>query len=589
MGAENLGYLAQLLGGMQQGKLLKQKKELSAAQVAARKADAEQKALDRQATSLYRGQQLDLGRQNLELSKQRLKSEAGKGLQTFIDTGVDTRKAIINAANNYDTRLRAAKDPKTYRAIRAEAIKDLSAQTKILDDLSQREDVAGYFGGADKAQGVFRAGIPSFVFDPNFGTYEPDWNTLYKPDRTGIDKSRSEGFLSGNKNVGFYIQNELPQYQRIVEDLGGDPIAAQKAVQMLGPIRGTSAQETVDLINGKVSPMFLSNKQYRNQFDPMAAMGREYIPVYDETTGDLSGYVDEFGQSFNDVPEFDPNSVSLPDPGNQIQRTSAYTQDIPVALAATRQDALLPLQQELLRDKVVYNKYTLDDRINKGALANLLSQQKLDKGDLDIVGQRLSNATAQLKLDNLPEEMAAKLDQIYAQTFRTKVGAKVDGVKAYEAIKKVFDADYNFKQKNLNELTRTVMLSPAYLEYISGDTARQAKLNAYLANPDKVPMPSDVNAPLQLALSEIVKLKTQRDDAQRNQTSVMSGAKAFVTNFNELGSMVQLGKYRGVNEIKKAKPGASGKSGGTRQITGGASQPRAGSNTPPFGPPKLSK
>ena len=195
MGAENLGYLAQFLGGMQQGKLLKQKKELSAAQLATRKAEAEQKILDRQATSLYRGQQLDLGRQNLELSKQRLKGEAGKGLQTFIDTGVDTRKAIINAANNYDTRLRAAKDPKTYRAIRAEAIKDLSTQTKILDDLSQREDVAGYFGGADKAQGVFRAGIPSFVFDPNFGTYEPDWNTLYKPDRAGIDKARQEGFV----------------------------------------------------------------------------------------------------------------------------------------------------------------------------------------------------------------------------------------------------------------------------------------------------------------------------------------------------------------------------------------------------------
>jgi len=587
MGLQELGALAGFLGGMQQGKLLKQKKELTAQQLQAKKNEAEQRAADRAATALYRGQQLNLGRQNVELAKQRLKGEAGKGLQTFIDTGVDTRKAIINAAQNYETRLRAAKDPKTYRAIRAEAIKDLSTQTKILDDLSKREDIASYFGGADKAQGVFRAGIPSFVFDPNFGTYEPDWNTIYKPDRTGIDKSRSEGFLSGNKNVGYYIQNELPHYQRIVEDLGGDPIAATKAVQMLGPIRGTSAQETVDLINGKVAPMFLGNRQFVDQYDPMAAMGREFMPVYDESTGNLSDYVDETGQSWGSAQAFDRGSVDLPDPGNQIQRTSAYTQDIPVSLAATRQGELLPYQKALLQDKVVYNQYTLDDRINKGALTNLALEQNLDKGALDIIGKQLSNATAKFKLDKLPEETAAKLDQIYAQTFRTKIGAKVDGVKAYESIKKVFDADVNFKQKNLNELTRSVMSSPDYLNYIAGDTARQRKILDYLANPATVPMPSDVGAPLQLALSEIVKLQSMRDDAVKNQNSVMKGSKDFITNFNEIGKSVKSFQYKGTTQIQKGKTGASGGSGRTSRITGNAARTPAGSNRPPIGPPPL--
>lgn len=587
MGLQELGALAGLLGGMQQGKLLKQKKELTAQQLQTRKAEAEQRAADRAATTLYRGQQLDLGRQNLALSRKRLENEAGKGLQTFIDTGIDTRKAIINAASNYDTRLRAAKDPKTYRAIRAEAVKDLGSQTKILDDLSKREDIANYFGGADKAQGVFRAGIPSFVFDPNFGTYEPDWNTLYKPDRTGIDKTRSEGFLGGNKNVGHYIQNELPHYQRIVEDLGGDPIGAQKAVQMLGPIRGTTAQETVDLINGKVAPMYLSNRQYRNQFDPMAAMGREYNPVYDETTGDLSGYVDEFGQSFNNVPEFDPNSVDLPDPGASIQRTSAYSQDIPISLAATRQGELLPYQKEILQDKVVINRHTLNDRLEKSALENLLREQKLDKGALDIIGQKIKNATDNLKLDNLPDLLAAQLDEIYARTFRTKIGAKVDATKVYSEIKRVFDTDVNVKDQNQINAMRSMMQSPDYQAWVGGDPARAARINAYLANPATTPIPPDMGAPLQLLIAKVVELQDDVKAAKERQRKVMLGGSNFVTNFDEIGNIVKTGQYGTSPQLKKATRPTGGGSTGTRRITGSASTTPAGSNTPPIPPPPI--
>lgn len=585
MGLQELGALAGFLGGMQQGKLLKQKKELTAQQMQAKKAEAEQRAADRAATALYRGQQLDLGRQNLALSRKRLENEAGKGLQTFIDTGIDTRKAIINAAGNYEARLRAAKDPKTYRAIKAEAMKDLGAQTKILDDLSKREDIANYFGGADKAQGVFRAGIPSFVFDPNFGTYEPDWNTIYKPDRTELDRTRTEGFNAGNKNVGYYIQTGLPHYQRIVEDLGGDPIAAEKAVQLLGPIRGTTAQETIDLINGKVAPMYLSNRQYADQFDPLAQMGREVIPIYDPETGAIIDQVDEFGQSYGQALKFDRSSV-LPDPGASIQRTSAYSQDIPVSVAATRQGELLPYEKAILQDKVVYNQHSLNDRLTKIALENALTEQNLTKGQLDIIGKGIANATNQFKLDKLPEETAAKLEQIYAQTFRTKVGAKVDATKAYEAIKKVFDSDVNIKEQNQINAMRSMMQSPDYMSWVGGDPNRAKRIQDYLANPATTPIPADMGAPLQFLLAKVVEMQDDVKEAKKRQKSVMEGGKAFVTNFNEIGKAVQSADYKGTQQIKNTKPGASGGSKTTR-ITGGAARTPAGSNTPPIKPPPL--
>lgn len=586
MGLQELGALAGFLGGMQQGKLLKQKKELTAQQMQARKAEAEQRAADRAATALYRGQQLDLGRQNLALSRKRLENEAGKGLQTFIDTGIDTRKAIINAAQDYKTRLRAAKDPRTYRAIKAEAIKDLSAQTKILDDLSQREDIANYFGGTDKAQGVFRAGIPTYVFDPTFGDYEPDWNTIYKPDRTGIDKARSEGFLSGNKNVGYYIQTELPHYQRVVEDFAGDPQAAEKAVQFFGPIRGTTAQETVDLINGRVAPMYLGNRQYVDQFDPLAKMGRQVIPIYDPNTGDIIDQVDETGQSYGEALQFDRSGVALPDPGASIQRTSAYSQDIPVSLAAVRQGELLPYEKAILQDKVVYNQHSLNDRLTKIALENALKEQNLTKGQLDIIGKGIANATNKFKLEKLPEEIAAKLEQIYAQTFRTKIGTKVDATKAYEAIKKVFDSDVNIKEQNQINAMRSMMQSPDYAGWVGGDPNRAKRIQDYLANPATTPIPADMGAPLQFLLAKVVEMQDDVKEAKRRQKSVMEGGKDFVTNFNEIGKSVKSFDYKGTQQIKNTKPGASGGSKTTR-ITGGKARPAAGSNTPPIKPPPL--
>lgn len=585
MGLQELGALAGFLGGMQQGKLLKQKKELTAQQLQARKTEAEQRAADRAATALYRGQQLDLGRQNLALSKKRLENEAGKGLQTFIDTGIDTRKAIINAAQDYKTKLRTARDPRTYRAIKSEAIKDLGAQTKILDDLAKREDIANYFGGPDKAQGVFRAGIPSYVFDPAFGDYEPDWNTIYKPDRTELDRTRTEGFNAGTKNVGYYIQTGLPHYQRIVEDFAGDPMAAEKAVQLLGPIRGTTAQETIDLINGKVAPMYLSNRQYADQFDPLAQMGREVIPIYDPETGAIIDQVDETGQSYGEALKFDRSSV-LPDPGAPIQRTSAYSQDIPVSVAATRQGELLPYEKAILQDKVVYNQHSLNDRLTKIALENALKEQNLDKGQLDIIAKGIANATNQFKLDKLPEETAAKLEQIYAQTFRTKIGTKVDATKAYEAIKKVFDSDVNIKEQNQINAMRSMMQSPDYSAWVAGDPARAARINAYLANPATTPIPADMGAPLQFLLAKVVEMQDDVKEAKQRQKSVMEGGKDFVTNFNEIGKSVKSFDYKGTQQIKNTKPGASGGSGTTR-ITGGATRTPAGSNRPPIAPPRL--
>ena len=121
MAAEGLGYLAALLGGMQQGRLVKQKRDLTKTQLEVRRAEAEQKAADRLATGSYRQNQLELQRQNIELGRANLDqklnntddiyelaTQAGGNLKTAIG-GIGERMATKSTPKSWLSEVEAAR------------------------------------------------------------------------------------------------------------------------------------------------------------------------------------------------------------------------------------------------------------------------------------------------------------------------------------------------------------------------------------------------------------------------------------------------------------------------------------------------
>lgn len=291
MGAENLGYLAQLLGGLQQGKLLRQKRELSSAQLEARKAEAEQKKYDRAATRDYRAQQLALQRANLDAT---LANSAYKqsGADNFIKLGQQAAQDLQTAGRDYTGRISKKPSKAEVEALVREARGSLAPTISTFQSFLRNPALARAYPGMDPetVRGMMTAGIPAWMLDENAAIPEPDYAANYNWERTLRDlndqrKRLGEGIIT---DPNLWRQDEARAYKGAIQDIGD----IDTVVDRLGPMSGLTENATrTYLKTGKLPPMFMNDQQQ--------SMGREFIPAYDPNTGDMIGYQDELGQSWD--------------------------------------------------------------------------------------------------------------------------------------------------------------------------------------------------------------------------------------------------------------------------------------------------
>jgi len=291
MGLQELGALAGFLGGMQQGKLLKQKKELSAAQLEARKAEAEQKRFDREATRGYRAQQIALQRANLDATLANNDYKLS-GADNFIKLGQQAAQDLQTAGRDYTGRINKKPSKAEVEALVREARGSLAPTIKTFQSFLNNPALARAYPGMDPetVRGMMTAGIPAWMLDENAPIPEPDYAANYDwvKKLDDLRKTRTELGEGINTDPEYWRSREARAYLGAIQDIGD----VDTVIDRLGPLSGMGANASRYYLNsGRVAPMFMNQQQ--------KSMGQEFIPVYDPNTGDLAGYQDELGQSWD--------------------------------------------------------------------------------------------------------------------------------------------------------------------------------------------------------------------------------------------------------------------------------------------------
>ena len=408
MAAENLGYLGQFLGGLAAGKQMKQKKQLQSADLAYKKQRAEYESADRKATADYRANQLGLGRLNFGLAQRKFEQEESGG-DLLPKSVFATRDRIIQSANEYEKQLRDAPSATEWERINKAAKDDLGSQMRVLGDMSATPAFSGRFKGTspENLKGMLYAGIPSWVMNDKMTPAKPDFFTRYKPDRAGLFDIRNRLGQQGNPNKIEWLQNEMPQYMRIVEDLGGntDPVtrrnAIARAVQYLGPMSGADIAETTRILEtGQIDPMYQTNEDNIKQKTLGMLPGMEA----DSYSIDQQP-LDAFG---NAIPQLEPE---LPRPDLPIQSTGRYQGSLPIPANVTRNINLLPADMLLAETKAKEASYGLEDRLTKTAYETLFAKGRVDVQDQQKTLQEIKILSDNFKLKKLPETIGAQLEQ----------------------------------------------------------------------------------------------------------------------------------------------------------------------------------
>jgi hypothetical protein len=536
MAAEGLGYLAALLGGMQQGKLMKQKRELTSAQLKQRQTDAEQKILDRRATALYRSnqntlqqQQIDLGKANLDLKLNdtddiyQLATQAGGNLKSSI-AGIPDRMATKSTPKSWKSEVEAARANLKIPYASLRSLVQDPRMKKRFPNMTE-EALLANFGGA----------VPQWMTDPNIDPAMPDWAQQYKPDRDFINKTRTFGFQSGIDDASWYIQKELPAYQQIMADLEGLPDAAERAIQIHGPLTGTTAQETLDLLQGKrARQIYMPTEQYRQEYgtDPLSqARGKLSFNEYGET-------VDEYGQSLDRLAEQENiplDESQVPMPGQAMQRTNNYRQLIPTSQAAQVNEFMLPEKYRALKDKNDYNKINFSETLTQSAYKTLKLKGEVEGGELKNVNTHIKNLTDTLKLEFMPQKLRADIKRTLSSAFSLKTNAKVNGAKLFSEIQKTHDQNVNNKQANIVKAMNALTYSPEYMKIIAGGDAKSKAFEAYINNP-KAPMPPEIGAALAQQVEVIRQMRDDLKNAISAQKTFDDNGRDFVNLIDQVGA-----------------------------------------------------
>lgn len=590
MAAEGLGYLAALLGGMQQGRLVKQKRDLTKTQLEVRRAEAEQKAADRLATGSYRQNQLELQRQNIELGRANLDqklnntddiyelaTQAGGNLKTAIG-GIGERMATKSTPKSWLSEVEAARAGvrTPYEALRS-LVKD-PRMKKRYPNMTE-EALLANFGGA----------VPQWMTDPNVAPATPDWAQQYKPDRDAVNRVRQNGFNSGVTDPSWYIQRELPAYQQIMADLEGIPNAAERAIQIHGPLTGTTAQETLELLQGQKSrPIYMPTEQYREEYgtDPLSlARGKLSFNEYGETIDEYGIPLDRLAEQQN-IP-LDESQVPMP--GQAMQRTSNYREQIPTSQAAQVNDVMLPEKFREIRAKNDFNQVAFGEKYAQMAYDTLIKKGRVEQQDLQRIGLQIKNATDAMKLKYLEPELRANIDKSLAQAFSSRMNVGINGGKLFAQIKTAHDINVNTKQGNISKAMASLPNNLEYQRFLSGNDANRKAFDDYLSGASNVPPPGLAGS-LNTFATMIREMRNDLKDAIAAQTSFKNNGGDFVNLIDQIGSELVAPAAREPMRIGgKDKPKAAGKTttGSTKAAGSTKGAPKSGSDRNPIPVPPL--
>lgn len=453
MGAENLGYLAQLLGGMQQGKLLRQKKELSAAQLEARKAEAEQRKFDRAATAGYRQQQLDLQRANLNATLARNEREA-LGLDDMFKLGTATRDKIASTVAARQQDLDRALTPKEYESIIAGTRASVQPDIESIRTLARDPNIAKKFPGFDpkRLESLWLAGVPEWARNPDVSPGMPDFKARYKPtsaqQQFNLNVQRLREANVSDPTV--YVNAALPAYQKIMDDLQGVEGAAEYALATLGPIPMLSLDDTMYVLKtGRLPGQIATPDQMSLKDVQTSELGGAFdqsgLPLRfgNELQAALPGTamptdIDYFQRAYPQL--FDPSSYTdLGDkPLFDEQGQSNYVRTGRVSMPAgislkTQTEALLqPERLRAAKADATYKEVSLPERLRKLGLENEKAIQALEIGDIDKRSKVAKAFMDELKAANFPEILRADLENKITTALKNKAGI-ITGLKNWEA------------------------------------------------------------------------------------------------------------------------------------------------------------
>jgi hypothetical protein len=394
MGAENLGYLAQLLGGMQQGKLMKQKRELTAAQLKARQAEAEQKAADRLATSTYRGNQLDLQQQQLALAKSKADAESS-GVDNFLRIGGENVKSLKDQIAGYQTNLKKAPSRKAKDDIVNEARNNTKSGFAQFETFVRNPALAKAFPGMtpEQIRSMYLAGIPEWVYNEQAAAPDVDFAGNYNWDRASGMLLKKRGEL-GNANIQDpeqWRRQEQSEYTQAINALGGGQEAIDAVVQNLGPLSGMGLQETAYYLKtGRVAPAAITREQANFQ----KRGGMNEVPIYDQ-----QGNIADYGLASNAAdPQLQQFAQDLRDRGvseediayslGQMPGGSEYLLPEQIGRSAYDQMALDQVKTQQNANTIM----DINDMIETGAFPNQAPIDPMAGAVNNIVPTGLSNA-----------------------------------------------------------------------------------------------------------------------------------------------------------------------------------------------------
>jgi hypothetical protein len=429
MAAENLGFLGQFLGGMAQGKLMKQKRSAQSTELKYKqdkmKADAEESLLRKN----YRDSMLGIAR-----------AKEGREALTPPNAGFlggqisAAEKTLAEKNKEYAEKLAKETTVAGRRRVLADGRRDIGTAYTNLTSLYQLPGVSNLYGGApiESVQNIAKQGVNPYFLDDSLDPNLPDVSSVYdfKPGRESVQTQTTAGYLSGKQNPNYYINQLGPRYLQTIEDLsGGDPSLRPAAVRRVmaeyGNIPGLSPEGMQRyLTTGKVDyyePLSV------DPTNPSGFAGGlfEQLPtdqsqeLMAQQGGELSG-------------PFQPSSYRMPEeiqtggatnqyssmPGmasSRMAETGAFNE---IAIPFTTASAMRkePLEQRDLAAKVTLNEQTLGAKIQEAQNQGAISGYKLAQAPIDLQDAYWKSYVNEVKASTISSREKAEINKILADT-----------------------------------------------------------------------------------------------------------------------------------------------------------------------------
>ena len=609
MAAENLGFLGQFLGGLAAGKQMKQKKDLSSAQLATRRAEAEQRAADRSATTNYRNNQLELQRANLAATLRRDERDA-LGLDDMMKLGTSTRDKIANVVATRSKELDDAPTPGAYRT-RLEAIRaTVDPDIQTLKTLARDPNIAKKFPGfkPEQIESVWLSGIPEYARNPNVDYGEPDYKAKYKPTdakyqyNLNIEKLRKANIRDPNA----YAEALLPAYQKIMEDLKGVPDAARYAWSTLGNIPGYSMSQTLYMLETGRRPALYSTPEQLGVTD---ISGDETGGVYDqsglplrfgnelmmgdpsmEAPQDLEFFQRKYTKLFDPTSYADLNPKTLLDeqglPNYERNQVAQY----PVGIDITTQTnaGLMDSRIKAANIKAEEARIGLPERLRKLALTNETMETRLSGIDADVQKKIADAFMAQMKADNFGKILGADLEVKLTTALKNKQSV-VTGLKKWETEQqKQYGMAVTTAGGNLQKAEATFENNPNIAPYLTMPGVSSALVTYVNDQSPSAVIPFNVAqtigaggvlaaANLKKARAEFDKAVTARDNF--NSEGILKTRSIMNSMINTVSGASGTSGFSRVNAARPSSGGGGGNRGRSFTRVGTPAPPSSGGGT----------